>query len=293
MRKHAKPMTTDGRLPDFVVIGAPKAGTTSLDLYLGLHPQIQMAKPKEPRFFVDAPPPAGRWELGLDWYRSLFRGRKPFCGETSPNYAGAPSIPGVPFRMQATIPNAKIVYMVRQPYERLRSHYLMDFRKGNFSGSFQDYVDNNKRSLDLTCYGRQFAEYLRYFPENRIHIVETAELQKERIATLAAVFRFLQVEDSFVTPLFFHKRHIGAKECFPTPLGRWILASKPMLAAKNSLHGGVYYHCRNTILRFFSQPPPATDLPDSKKQELVSLFREEVRLLRNLSGLPLRSLGPE
>lgn len=290
MRKHAKPMTADGRLPDFVVIGAPKAGTTSLDLYLGLHPQIQMAKPKEPRFFVDAPPPAGRWELGLDWYRSLFRGRKPFCGEASPAYAGAPSIPGVPLRMQATIPNAKIVYMVRQPYERLRSHYLMDYRKGIFSGSFQDYVDNNKCSLDLSCYGRQCAEYLRYFPKNRIHIVATPELEKERIAALAAVFRFLQVEDSFVTPLFFHKRNIGANECFPTPLGRRILASKPMLAAKNSLHGGVYYHLENLILKPFGQAPPSTDLPAEMEARVKARLRDEVSLLRELTGLSLPSL---
>ena len=62
-RKQATGGST-GRLPDFIVVGATKAGTTSLDFYLSLHPDIHMAKPKEPRFFVDAPPPGERWSLG-------------------------------------------------------------------------------------------------------------------------------------------------------------------------------------------------------------------------------------
>lgn len=70
-----------GRLPDFIVIGSGKGGTTSLDFYLSLHPEIQMARPKEPRFFVDLPPPLGRWSLGIPWYRGLFRSGKKFAGK--------------------------------------------------------------------------------------------------------------------------------------------------------------------------------------------------------------------
>jgi len=85
-----------GRLPDFIIVGATKAGTTSLDFYLSLHPEIQMVRPKEPRCFINAPEPVGRRYRGLDWYRSLFVSDKALCGENSATYAAAPSILGVP-----------------------------------------------------------------------------------------------------------------------------------------------------------------------------------------------------
>jgi len=71
----------EGRLPNFIIVGATKAGTTSLDFYLSLHPEIQMARPKEPRFFIDAQEPFGRWGRGPDWYRGLFQTGKRLCGE--------------------------------------------------------------------------------------------------------------------------------------------------------------------------------------------------------------------
>ena len=78
------------RWPDFLVIGATKAGTTSLDFYLSLHPDIHMARPKEPRFFIDDAEPIGRWSRGEEWYRSLFVSPKRLAGETSPLYTDEP-----------------------------------------------------------------------------------------------------------------------------------------------------------------------------------------------------------
>jgi hypothetical protein len=78
-----------GRLPDFIVIGAAKAGTTSLHFYPSLHPEIFMSTPKVPRFFADAPEPLGRWHPGEVWYRRLFVTTKRLAGETSPTYAAA------------------------------------------------------------------------------------------------------------------------------------------------------------------------------------------------------------
>ena len=92
-----------GRLPDFIIVGATKAGTTSLDFYLSLHHEIHMARPKESLFFIDAPEPLGRWRNGIDWYRGLFRSEKRICGEASPAYTHAPALPGVPERMSRIV----------------------------------------------------------------------------------------------------------------------------------------------------------------------------------------------
>lgn len=72
-----------GRLPNLVVVGATKAGTTSLYRYLGEHPQIFMSAIKEPRYFLDARF-EGKFHEGEEWYRNLFRTKKPVCGEATP-----------------------------------------------------------------------------------------------------------------------------------------------------------------------------------------------------------------
>lgn len=76
-------------LPNLVVIGAHKAGTTSLQFYLGLHPQIQMSSPKELDFFLEK----HNWKKGVEWYASHFHGPEPVHGEGSPSYTLFPAGP--------------------------------------------------------------------------------------------------------------------------------------------------------------------------------------------------------
>jgi hypothetical protein len=83
-------MSNSGRLPNFIVIGAAKRGTTSLHYYLSLHPEIFMSRVKEARFFGDERDSIGRWNRGLDWYNSLFQTTLPICGESSPAYTTWP-----------------------------------------------------------------------------------------------------------------------------------------------------------------------------------------------------------
>jgi len=278
----------EGRLPDFVVIGAAKAGTTSLDFYLGLHPEIFMARPKELRFFVDAPLPTGRWSLGEDWYTRQFITRKPACGESSPQYAISPRAPE---RMAAVVPNAKLIYLVREPMARLRSQYLMEVRRGVFVGSFAAYVEQRPPAVDHSCYGNHLERFLAHFSCDRIMMVESQELHVNRFATLQRIFRFLGVDDAFVTPRFHLVRHVGESEVFPTPLGMRLDRSRLMRHASRMLPSGVHHHLRNLVLSPFPAAPPSTALPEAKESELASLFRVQVELLRKLTGLSLPSLS--
>ena len=114
-------------LPNLLVIGAQKCGTTSLHGYLSLHPQVSMAKRKELDFFVrpeDSIVAIGNWHRGLDWYRAQFQGSSPVLGEASPNYTGFPHFRGVPERAARVLPEAKLICMVRDPIERIVSHYM-------------------------------------------------------------------------------------------------------------------------------------------------------------------------
>lgn len=100
-------------LPNLVVIGGMKCGTSSLHYYLSLHPQISMSEPKELSFFAE------NWPRGRDWYEAHFPEDLPIRGESSPNYMKHPAFPGVPERMVSLVPDAKLVYLVRDPIARI------------------------------------------------------------------------------------------------------------------------------------------------------------------------------
>lgn len=284
---------TEGRLPDFVIVGATKAGTTSLDFYLSLHPEIHMARPKEPRFFVDAEEPSGRWRRGLDWYRGFFRTDKGLCGEASPAYSHFPLLPGVPERMARLVPEAKLIYLVREPMERMKSHHLMRCRRMGVPESLADSLsaDPEARCLLASCYGSQLEKYLECFPLERILVVESEDLARRRSPTLRRIFDFLGVDADFSTPLFHHRRNVTAHQRIPNAMGRRILDSWPMGWAQKNLPGFLFYHLRNLALLPCGAKPPSMELPDHMRREIEERFRAEVGKLRTLTGLALPSLG--
>lgn len=281
-----------GRLPDFIVIGAAKAGTTSLHFYLSLHPEIFMSTPKEPRFFADAPEPLGRWSRGEAWYRGLFVTAKRLAGETSPTYAAAPSISGVPARISAMLPSAKLIYVVRRPFERLVSHYLMFYRTGRTELNFAEFIRDVPHALDSSCYGTQLAGYLEYFPLDRVMVVESDSLKNDRATTMRNIFFFLGADPAFRSPLFHHQRHIGWHEPYLGPRGRRIENSQLMKKVSQSLPHNIFTALKNVLLRPFSVSAPSTELPPDLKNRIDGKLFEEVQLLRRLTGLPLHSLTP-
>ena len=107
-------------MPNLIIIGGLKCGTTSIHHYLGLHPEIQMSKPKELNFFVAEL----NWDLGLDWYASRFDDRFPVRGESSPHYTNLPRFTGVAERIREHCPDARLIYMVRDPIKRILSHWV-------------------------------------------------------------------------------------------------------------------------------------------------------------------------
>ena len=139
-------------LPDFVIIGAQKAGTSSLYSYLTQHPDVIAATRKEIHYFG-----APAYEGGLGWYRAHFplsgslrylqavRGRSVLTGEASPYYLFHPHSHR---RMRAVIPDAKIIVMLRNPINRALSHYQHQVRKGWEPLSFTAAIDTENARLE-------------------------------------------------------------------------------------------------------------------------------------------------
>ncbi len=249
-----------------------------------------MARPKEPRFFIDADEPFGRWGRGLDWYRSLFHSHKPVCGETSPTYATWPYRQGVMEKMSRVVPKAKIVFVVREHFARLRSSYRMAVRYRGLEKSFEDFVRESPWALAGSYYGYQIQNILQFYPIENICILESEDLQKRREDTLEKVFKFLGVNSVFRSRLFYHKRHVSTWHAYPNSTGRKILRSRTMANLETKLPGSVIYHFRNLLNLIFFSKRPETSLPQKFEEELRSAFHKDTILLRELTGMSCKSL---
>lgn len=189
-------MLRRGRLPTFLVIGAMKAGTTSLHQYLGAHPDVFMSEPKELAFFVSRL----NWDRGLDWYRSHFRhaGRAIAVGECSPQYSMLPGFPGVPERMAGIVPDARLIYLVREPIARLQSQYLHDLARSDDNVGLIEAIRQGRGYVNTSRYGMQLDAYLDWFPREQILVVLSDDLQHHRTETIARVLDFIGVDPDVV-----------------------------------------------------------------------------------------------
>ena len=153
-------------LPTFLIIGAAKAGTTSLHHYLQLHPDICMSNVKELNFFIEEV----CWHKGVDWYASRFDG-SPVRGEGSPSYANFPVYDGVPQRAASVVPDAKLIYCVRDPVDRVVSHFRMErARAGDASLSLPDVALRHPRNpyIRQSKYWLQLSQWLDFYPAERV-----------------------------------------------------------------------------------------------------------------------------
>ena len=96
-----------------------------------------MSKPKELNFFIEE----RNWPRGVDWYKAHFDAEARVRGEASPNYTAFPQHEGVPERMASVVPDAKLIYMVRDPLERIAAHWVHNYAKRREKGTLAETLD--------------------------------------------------------------------------------------------------------------------------------------------------------
>jgi hypothetical protein len=178
-----------GRFPDFVIIGAMKSATSTLHSQLEAQPGFCMSTPKEPNFFSDA----DQWAKGLDWYKGLFAGAAPgdLCGESSTHYTKLPDLPDALPRLAAHVPDAKLIYVMRHPVDRLVSHYIHGWSERTIDGPIDDAVEHHPALIDYGCYAMQIQPWIDRFGKERILPLFFERLLKHPQAELERVCRFL------------------------------------------------------------------------------------------------------
>lgn len=180
-------------LPNFILAGAPKAGTSSLWGYIRQHPDIFTAPDKEV-FFFDF-----NWEKGLAWYEERFAdyAGQSAIGEATVWYMRWPSVPE---RLSSVLPNVKLLFLLRNPVDRAYSNWCHEKRDGihPFNQGFAEFLTredrDNRTILSSGYYAQHLKRWLQHFPREQMHVDYFENFCADPKAYLQSVFRFLEVE---------------------------------------------------------------------------------------------------
>lgn len=182
--------TQELRMPDFFIIGAAKSGTTTLYKYLCRHPDVFMSTPKEMSFFSKDEV----YQRGIEWYAQLFADAKAsqVCGEASTTYSRWPLYDKTVERLAAVQPEAKIIYLLRNPVDRLYSFYAHRMREA-VTTSFEEFLKQTPEAFDSGCYMTQIRQYLEVFNKEQLLVLFTAEMRDAPQNVLSKVGDFLSL----------------------------------------------------------------------------------------------------
>jgi Sulfotransferase domain len=278
-----------GALPNLVVIGGLKCGTTSLHHYLNLHPEVAMSRPKELNFFVAEL----NWPLGTDWYASHFDPAAPVRGESSPHYTNRPRFNEVSDRISSTLGEPRLIYVVRDPVDRMLSHFLHNVGGGYERRTLADALADPASSyVARSRYFFQLEPYLATFGRERIEIVGREELKRDRTGTMQRVFRFLGVDPSFTSEQFEREWETGTAKGG----GRFRIMDRavrlPGLRALDRNFDRLPESLRWTVERLVHDPKagevPKPVIPATLRNQLEELLRADVERLEEVAG---RSFG--
>ncbi|MGK7878224.1 MAG: sulfotransferase [Xenococcaceae cyanobacterium] len=200
--------------PNLFILGAAKSGTTNLYVYLSRHPEIYMSCRKEPALYLDNRADVTKlWKKNQTklenimnrfsrWYKSdsqlwliclqNYKG-EPLIGEASPYYTFAPYLgTEVPSKL-STLKQAQFIYIMRNPLDRIVSHFFHDLKHGNVPNDFELCLKQNNLYLSLSLYAAQIKPYIKMLGREKFKFVKFEEFIKNPQGVLRDIFAFLSV----------------------------------------------------------------------------------------------------
>ena len=285
-------------LPNFLLIGAPKAGTTSLFYYLDEHPDVYMCPIKEVGFFwayagdIQLKGPGiertrHRLVTDLDRYQQLFDGVKDekAIGDASVRYLSNPRAPELIHRF---IPQAKLIASLRQPADRAFSSFVHNLQDGvEPCTDFYEAVRQEKqglregwtqaRYLDRGFYAEYLKRYLQYFDRQQLHISLLEDLKNDARGLMQELFEFLEVDPNF-TPNTTQLHNVSGLIRNPALRYLWARLSKLRAAARPLLSPRLRHVLAEWALRDTVKPTFAPEL----RAELTEYYRADIIALQDL-----------
>jgi hypothetical protein len=280
-------------MPNFLIIGAMKSGTTALYYYLEQHPEIYMSPVKEPNFFSSQEQEnAADAVTNIGTYQDLFRGGsgKKALGEASHSYLYEPRAAA---DIKRYVPEAKLIAILRNPIDRAYSHFLHMVRTGmeplddfaqalreeevriHKERTFQDYIGRG-------LYYNQLKRYFGTFPQEQVRVYLYEDLSGAPISTVQDAFRFLKVDDSFVPDVSL-RRNVSGQPKYKTLDGLLRRQSRIKHAAKIYLPARMRWRLSKTFddlkTRNLAEPPP---VQSKVRRHLIGVYREDILKVQEL-----------
>jgi hypothetical protein len=283
-------------LPNFLIIGAPKAGTTSLYHNLKAHPQVYMSSLKEVHFFSEE---SSQLKEGLKYYESLFEDvvDELSAGEASTGYLFSPETPE---RIKSVVPDVKLIAILRNPVERIYSHYWMKRRRDTLnietkSGGIADHFSQLIERPEIedfvhAFYWQSLSRYLQLFDRSQIKVCLFEDLQQDPQNLYLDICTFLNVDRSLLPKASgrIYNKGGDAKNSSLFNLFE-SLRNRYAKTVSNVLPTSIYEKSRYLYARFrenfmISDYAP---LPNGVRQALVNLHREDTLQLQDFLGRDL------
>ena len=278
---------------DFFIVGAPKAGTTSLYHYLNEHPQVEMSLQKEPDYFSDK----AIQSQGLYYsknridteekYNTLFNTQKKdvIFGEGSVSYLFYPTVSQ---DIKAYNPIAKIIIMLRNPIDRAFSHYLMDYRLGLVSDSFEDIINKKSKHknahlfyqqyIKVGEYATQLKRYFDIFDKENILLVDYEDFKSDVTGTVNSVYSFLNVSTESAVDV--NKKH----NTFTMPKNKLIRFMYSFVVIRNILSFIFPKNMVKAVRLILFRKDKKPKLLEETSNQLKHYFSNDVRLLESIIG---------
>lgn len=268
------------RLPDFYIIGAMKCATSMVQQQLAQDPRVFMSDPKEPNFFSDDDVYAK--EMG--WYAGLFEGatQDQLCGEASTHYTKWPTLPAAPSRLKRATPEAKFVYIIRHPIDRLISHYLHAWTMREITLPFSEALTRHEELWQYSLYHTQLEQWFDHFPKDRFLILTQEGIKHAPHENYARLASFLGVEGAqWVEDL--PPQNVTAERVKRFPFYDFIMDNPGMQSIRRAL---VPQGLRQKMAQKL-RPPERPALSDQERAFIESKVAPDLAALGRLVGLDL------
>ena len=267
---------------DFVVIGAMRAGTTSLQHALDCVDEISLPRMKETNYFI----PLLSGDKSEDWYRGLVNQNAARRGEISPNYSKRGVFPGVAEKLYQASPETRIIYVVRDPVQRAISHYQHALTMG-WDIAPPETVLSAKMGRDIvnaSRYAWQLEPWLEQFGRDRILILDFADLKTSMANTMAIIFEFLDLDAS--PPDLSELSSNSAAELAKVP-SWWLSMRNTGLGV--ALRSRVPNNLAHKAKRLMGRLEKPVELPEITREFRCALARDlkaDAKAFRALSDMP-------
>ncbi len=291
-------------LPTFIICGAGKSGTTALWAYLKEHPEVCMTRMKEPIFFtrmlgtreggtIEAPVYTGHYEKGIAWYESLFEhcGCQKVRGEASTAYFYAEDAADL---IREILPNVKLIFLLRNPVDRLYSHYWQERKTGWRLPEFTELMNRNASEFQRYYHGSSYKQHLEHFhkrfPQEQILILLYDDLKHKPEHLLRQVYQFIGVRTDILP------ENLGAlynESTIPrSPKLQRILSLTTRTGLGDKIPKLIRTHVsklRRRLTKLNQVSIKYFPLEDNIRQELISRLEKDILYVEDLLERPLES----